>query len=82
MLRSTGAVSKWLNQAMRGSAFFQAFFGKPNRVHEKNSTQGQCHLVKQMAEEEYLREKMIYRKESHLLFFAVRQKDRWTSASK
>ena len=42
----------------------------------------QCHLVKQMAEEEYLREKMIYRKESHLLFFAVRQKDRWTSASK
>ena len=25
MLRSEGAVSKWLNQAMRGSAFFQAF---------------------------------------------------------
>ena len=42
----------------------------------------QCHLVKQMAEEENLREKMIYQKESHLLFFVARQKDRWTSARK
>ena len=50
--------------------------------YEKAPAKAQCHLVKQMAEEEYLREKMIYRKESHLLFFAVRQKDRWTSASK
>ena len=49
---------------------------------QKAEPRPQCHLVKQMAEEEYLREKMIYRKESHLLFFAVRQKDRWTSASK
>ena len=49
---------------------------------KKEQLEKQCHLVKQMAEEEYLREKMIYRKESHLLFFAVRQKDRWTSASK
>lgn len=49
---------------------------------EKTTPGPQCHLVKQMAEEEYLREKMIYGKESHLLFFAARQKDRWTSASK
>ena len=42
----------------------------------------QCHLVNQIAEEENLQEKMIYRKESHLLFFVARQKDRWTSARK
>ena len=51
-------------------------------LSDETPYESQCHLVKQMAEEEYLREKMIYRKESHLLFFAVRQKDRWTSASK
>lgn len=57
--------------------------GSPTYPHnEKKGADAQCHLVKQMAEEEYLREKMIYGKESHLLFFAARQKDRWTSASK
>ena len=36
----TGAVSKWLKQAMRGSAFFRNIFGQAKTECRKNGTQG------------------------------------------
>ena len=35
-----GAVSKWLKQAMRGSAFFRNIFGQAKTECRKNGTQG------------------------------------------
>lgn len=35
-----GAVSKWLKQAMRGSAFFRNIFGQSKTECRKNGTQG------------------------------------------
>ena len=35
-----GAVSKWLKQAMRGSAFFRNIFGQTKTECRKNGTQG------------------------------------------
>ena len=35
-----GAVSKWLKQAMRGSAFFRNIFGQMKTECRKNGTQG------------------------------------------
>lgn len=38
--RLNGAVSKWLKQAMRGSAFFRNIFGQTKTECRKNGTQG------------------------------------------
>lgn len=38
--RKKGAVSKWLKQAMRGSAFFRNIFGQTKTECRKNGTQG------------------------------------------
>ena len=39
-IRKKGAVSKWLKQAMRGSAFFRNIFGQAKTECRKNGTQG------------------------------------------
>jgi len=38
--KKEGAVSKWLKQAMRGSAFFRNIFGQTKTECRKNGTQG------------------------------------------
>ena len=38
--KKIGAVSKWLKQAMRGSAFFRNIFGQAKTECRKNGTQG------------------------------------------
>ena len=38
--KKKGAVSKWLKQAMRGSAFFRNIFGQTKTECRKNGTQG------------------------------------------
>ena len=38
--KEEGAVSKWLKQAMRGSAFFRNIFGQAKTECRKNGTQG------------------------------------------
>ena len=38
--KAKGAVSKWLKQAMRGSAFFRNIFGQAKTECRKNGTQG------------------------------------------
>ncbi len=38
--QKNGAVSKWLKQAMRGSAFFRNIFGQAKTECRKNGTQG------------------------------------------
>ena len=38
--KQKGAVSKWLKQAMRGSAFFRNIFGQTKTECRKNGTQG------------------------------------------
>lgn len=38
--KQKGAVSKWLKQAMRGSAFFRNIFGQAKTECRKNGTQG------------------------------------------
>ena len=39
-IKCSGAVSKWLKQAMRGSAFFRNIFGQAKTECRKNGTQG------------------------------------------
>ncbi len=40
IIEKKGAVSKWLKQAMRGSAFFRNIFGQTKTECRKNGTQG------------------------------------------